>query len=416
MIEGRQIVCIASSWDYDPTSKHQIMRILSRRNQILWVNYHGSRRPTARPADLKDGCAALRRVACGLRRVSPSIVQLTPLVIPGARTALLERLHQYLLIAQLRRAVRTVDREARRPVQVWSFAPDVPYLVGALNEECFLYYCVDEYTQFEGFDSRRVAAAEAELINRAGIVVATSEPLRQTKSALRPDITLVRHGVDYDHFARAWQVPLAPPNDLALSPRPVFGFFGLIQHWIDRALLAEVARLRPSYSFVLIGDCKAEASELKRRDNVFMLGRRAYEDLPAYCAGFEAGLLPFVRNAMTRNINPVKLSEYLAAGLPVVSTPLPEANRFGGPVLVADTAEQFAEACDRVLTTPELADREAISRLVRHQTWASRVELLSEIVSSRSGQPLRAASKARRDIARPTSDEPEAAAATCSFS
>jgi glycosyltransferase involved in cell wall biosynthesis len=332
-------------------------------------------------------------------------------VIPGARNAILERLHRRLLIAQLRRAVRKVDPGARKPIQVWSFAPDVPYLVGALEEECFVYYCVDEYTQFEGFDSRRVAAAEAELIRRAGIVIATSAPLRQAKAALRPDVTLVRHGVDYDHFARAWQDQTPPPDDLAAVPRPVFGFFGLIQHWVDRALLAEVARRRPYYSFVLIGDCKADVSELKRHNNVFLLGRRPYEDLPAYCSAFDAGLLPFARNAMTRNINPVKLSEYLAAGLPVVSTPLPEARRFGGPVLVADTIDGFASACDRVLTAPELADREAISRRVQTQTWASRVELLSEIVNGRLGQPVRAKSKPCHELALPVVD-PETATAT----
>lgn len=407
MIEGRLIVCIASSWDYDPTSKHQIMRILSRNNDILWVNYHGSRRPTMRASDLKDGYAALRRVTGGLRRVSPSIVQLTPMVIPGARSVILGRLHRHLLIAQLRRAVRSVDPEGNRPLQVWSFAPDVPYLVGALNEECFVYYCVDEYTEFEGFDSRRVAAAESELINRADVVITTSEPLRQTKGEQRSDVVLVRHGVDYDHFARAWQSPPTSPDDLASIPRPIFGFFGLIQHWVDLALIAEVARRRRFYSFVLIGDCKVDSSMLEGIDNVFLLGRRPYEYLPAYCAAFDAGLLPFVCNAMTRNINPVKMSEYLAAGLPVVSTPLPEAKRFDGAVLIADTAKRFARACDRILVTPELSNREAISDLVRNQTWTSKVEKLSNIIAGRSDHTLRTVSKPLSEVALPDRSRPE---------
>ena len=84
MIEGRLIICIANSWDYDPTSKHQIMKILARRNDIVWVNYHGTRRPQASAADFRAAWSAVRRFVRGACRVTPSIVQVTPLVIPGA--------------------------------------------------------------------------------------------------------------------------------------------------------------------------------------------------------------------------------------------------------------------------------------------------------------------------------------------
>jgi len=181
VIKGRLIVCVASSWDYDPTSKHHIMRILARHNDILWVNYHGSRCPTVSRVDVKDSMAALRRVAHGIRPAAPSITQFTPLVIPGARRTPARQLHAWALRAQIRHAVRRVRPDRHTPIQVWSFAPDVPYLVGALGEEHFLYYCVDEYTQFEGFDAKRIALAENELLRRADVVVTTSEPLWQTK-------------------------------------------------------------------------------------------------------------------------------------------------------------------------------------------------------------------------------------------
>lgn len=398
MIKNRLIVSIASSWDYDPTSKHHIMKILSRHNDVLWINYHGSRRPEINGRDLKGTCSALARVTRGIRQATSSVFQLTPLVLPGATNPLLQRLHQRMLVAQIRRGIRTVTGGREKPVQVWSFAPDVPYLVGAFDEECFIYYCVDEYTQFEGFDSERIAAAENEMIDRADIVVTTSEPLLKTKRARRHDAVLVRHGVDYDHFAAAWWSSLPRPADLAAIPRPIFGFFGLIQHWVDCALLAKVACLRPLYSFVLIGDCKVDVGELERLDNVFLLGRRPYEDLPAYCAAFDAGMMLFVHNAMTRNVNPVKMYEYLAAGLPIVSTPLPEAERYEGPIILADTAERFAQACDQALATQHSRDREAISRLVENETWASKVEYLSDIIVARTNPAPRAVSKPRREV------------------
>jgi glycosyltransferase involved in cell wall biosynthesis len=131
---------------------------------------------------------------------------------------------------------------------------------------------------------------------------------------------------------------------------------------------------------VLIGECKADVTELQQLDNVFLLGRRRYEDLPGYCAAFDAALLPFVMNGMTRSVNPVKLYEYLAAGLPVVSTPLPEARRYDGPVTVVNTAEGFAAACDRILSSDHPGRREAISRIVEDESWLSKAETLSNLI------------------------------------
>lgn len=391
MIKDRLIVCIASSWDYDPTSKHHIMSLLSRENDILWVNYHGSRRPAINRADLADVWRKLKRVAGGLQWVAPSFAQFTPLVIPGAANPLLQRLHQRMVISQIRRALRTVAGASNKKIQVWSFAPDVPYLVGAFDEECFIYYCVDEYRQFEGFDSQRIAAAENKLVDRADIVITTSEVLLNSKRKLRSDVVLVRHGVDYDHFAPAQRQALTRPPELDAIPRPIFGFFGLIHRWIDCALIAEVARLRPLYSFVLIGDAKVDTSQLDGLANVFLLGRRRYRDLPAYCAAFDAALLPFTTDAMTRNVNPVKMCEYLAAGLPVISTPLPEARRFEHAISVTETPRAFAEACDRVVAG-DVPDRDAIGRTVQSETWQSKVEYISDLIAARTNPILRTAS------------------------
>ena len=398
MIQGRLIVCIASSWDYDPTSKHHIMKILARHNDVLWINYHGTRRPSLGRTDLRDSFSALRRIAAGMQRVAPSIVQLTPMVIPGAKSAPLRRLHRWLLIRSIRRAVQHMTRDSKKPIQLWTFAPDVPYLVGALGEERSVYCCVDEYREFEGFDTERVAIAERELIQRVDVVVTTSEGLHESRSRERSDTVLVRHGVDFDHFASAWRNPKPAPADLAGIPKPIFGYFGLIHHWVDRALLAETARLRPNYSFVLLGDCKVDVSELAALPNVYLLGRKSYESLPAYAAQFDAGLLLFARNKMTKHVNPVKMYEYLAAGLPIVSTPLPEARRFEGPIVIADGAEKFARACDFVLQR-DRRNRPAISECVRKETWFATVERLCEVVTASGSLPAVTPPKSKSKVA-----------------
>lgn len=379
-IRGRVIVSIASAWDYDPTSKHQIMRVLARDNKIVWVNYHGTRRPTFARRDVGAADRAIARFLRGAERVDENILQVTPLVLPGARRASVRRLHEWMLRAQVARAIRSVDPQRRYPLQIWSFAPDTACLAGAFEEECFVYYCVDEYSEFQDFDRERIVAAERATLRRADVVITTSRELYDTKRALHPNVHLVRHGVDFDHFAGAWQDELPRPSDMPAMAGPVFGFFGLIHHWIDTELIVDVAKRRPQYDFVLIGDCKVDVSKLRASSNVHLLGRRDYASLPAYCAAFDAALLPFVVNAMTRNVNPIKMYEYLAAGLPIISTPLPEAKRFSTAITFANDANSFARSCDRVLQHQGPRRREQIAGLVREESWHAKVATLCKIV------------------------------------
>lgn len=398
VIKDRIIVCIASAWNYDPTSKHQIMKILAKHNDIVWINYHGTRRPKLCRADLKAGYSVLRRFARGIDRVGPSFVQLTPLVIPGTRNRLLSRLHQKMLIAQIRRAIRSVPRWNEKPIQIWAFAPDVPFLVDQFDEECYIYYCVDDHSHFEGMDPERVAALEDEQTRLADVVVATSKALLDSRRAIRPDTELVRHGVDFERFAAAWKKPIKPPSDLADIPGPIFGFFGLIHFWVDCKLIAEVARRRPQYSFVLIGDEMTDTSELKRLSNVYLLGRRPNEELPVYCASFVAGLLPFVRSDLTQTVNPIKMYEYLAAGLPVVSTPMAEAERYRGPITIAETVDEFVLACDAVINNREVDRRELISRSVENEAWGSKVRHLSQIIQRQIDPVMQQASMPTQQV------------------
>lgn len=379
MIRDRTIICIANRWDYDPTSKHQVMKLLSRHNRIVWVNYRGTRRPRVSVADFTVAAGTLRAALHGIQPVGDSILQITPLVIPGAKNTILQAVSRRLLVVQIRRAL---DRLPQTPVQLWTFAPDVPFLAGKFREECLVYYCVDEYSAFQDFNAQAIRTAEGRLIERADLVITTSAALWESKQPLHSRTHLVRHGVDLAHFAAAVERDLPTPPDLANMPGPVYGFFGLVHHWFDVELLAAVARARPQASFVLLGDCRADIVSLAALPNVHLLGRRDYRDLPAYCAAFDAALLPFRINRMTRNVNPIKLREYLAAGLPVVSTPLPEAVRYAPDVLVAQDRGSFCRQCDLAVTLNDPQARRRRSARMAGESWEAVVERLSTIVAS----------------------------------
>lgn len=377
LIENRNIICIASNWFYDPTSKHHVMRILSERNHVIWVNYHASRRPTATLADAGAIIGKLHQVVQGPRRVSENMTVITPMVVPlpGNRTVM--AVNQRLLTRQIKSVLRG---QSRRPVQLWIFAPDVEYLCGRFDEECVVYYCVDEFSEFTGYDRERVLAAERRLCGRADLVVATSETLLSAKKPYCRRAELVTHGVDCEHFAASGESPR--PTELELIAGTVLGFWGLIQDWFDVELVAAVAKARPAWSIVLIGEVATDTSALHGLSNVHLLGRRKYEELPAFARAFDIGLIPFRVNALTRAVNPIKLREYLSAGLPVVSTPMPEVERYGDLIEIAAGAEEFANACERALKTRGPADRELRQAAMKRETWASKVEGLSGLVNA----------------------------------
>jgi glycosyltransferase involved in cell wall biosynthesis len=349
------------------------MHLLARDNRVLWVNYHASRAPSVSSSDLAWIWAKLRQVARGLSTPRENLWVLTPLVVPLPGSRLVRRLNRSILRWQIRRALKRI---ARGPLQLWSFAPDVAYLVDEFRPERVLYYCVDDFASFSGYDRDQVLRDEAALCRRADVVVTTSLALQEAKESLNPHTILVSHGVDYEHFRGAITKPQVEPADLASIPHPRLGFFGLIRDWVDLDLLAEVARRRPEWHFVLLGDSTVDLGSGGALPNMHFLGRKPYAELPAYCAGFDVGLVPFRINELTRAVNPIKLREYLAAGLPVVSTPLPEVRLLGDLVHVAATADETVAAMERALASGR-AQAEALSAAMAGETWdckLSRIE------------------------------------------
>jgi len=368
VIAGRNIICIASNWAYDPTSKHHVMKLLAERNHVIWVNYHASRRPALSGADLRAATGKLRQIIDGPRRVAENITVITPLVIPLPGSRVSTALNRQLLVRQIKRVLKDLPP---RPVQLWTFAPDVDYLAGRFVEEALVYYCVDDFSEFTGYDRDATRAAESRLCERTDLIVTTSQALHDSKRDLAHKTVLVTHGVDASHFATASHATI--PSDLADIPRPRLGFWGMIQDWIDLNLLGDVASARPDWSIVLIGEALVDTSPIRGLPNVHLLGRKSYAALPAYAAGLDAGLIPFKQNALTRAVNPIKLREYLAAGLPVVSTPMPEVARYSQWVRIADSADTWIRAIKDALCNETDAIRRARQEAMACETWAMKL-------------------------------------------
>ena len=374
-MKDKTILCFASNYEAPPTSKHHVMHLLAEHNAVLWVNYHASRAPSASSSDLLYMGHKLKQVAQGLKNPRKNLHVLTPLVVPLPSSPAARRLNRWLLISQIQRALRKIRKG---PTQIWSFTPDVAYALGHFAEEKVLYYCVDDHAAFSGYNKAQVLRDEETLCRRSDLVVTTSMALQEAKAPWNPNTILVPHGVDYEHFSRAVTEDLPCPRDLENIPRPRLGFFGLIRDWVDVGLLAEVAKKRKDWHFVLIGDADSsvDLSRYRRNPNLHFLGRRPYETLPAYCRHFDAGLIPFKVNELTHAVNPIKLREYLAAGLPVVSTPMPEVALYKDWIEIADSWVGFERALERCLNdTPD--NRSLRRAAMSGETWPRKLQQIN---------------------------------------
>jgi GT2 family glycosyltransferase/glycosyltransferase involved in cell wall biosynthesis len=240
-----------------------------------------------------------------------------------------------------------------------------------------IYDCLDDHAGF-GNISADILAHEAELVHHADLVVASSSALFEKVRGEACHAVLAPNGCDYAHFAQAEPA-------LADLPRPVIGYYGAIADWFAPELVAAAACARPDASFALIGRASPENRlALQHLRNVHFLGERDYAVLPQYLSAFDVSLIPFRHNALTAATNPVKLFEYLAGGKPVVSTRLPEVERYAEVVHFGDTPAEFVAAIETALAEGP-AKAEARRAVGRANEWSARVHTIDAAV--RHSQP-----------------------------
>jgi glycosyltransferase involved in cell wall biosynthesis len=280
---------------------------------------------------------------------------------------------------------------AQSPTVAWYYTPLALDFTRRLKAGVTVYDNMDELTLFHGADSR-IALLETELLARADIVFTGGHSLFEAKKDRHGNIHAVPSSVDADHFARSPAVPQPDPVDQASIPHPRAGFFGVIDERMDMALLESLAGLRPDVQFVMLGPIvKIAPSSCPQAPNIHWLGGRAYTELPAYLHHWDVGLMPFALNDATRFISPTKTPEYLAAGLPVVSTPIRDVvSPYGerGLVEIAATAEQAAAALDRAIATARTpAWRRAVEAQLAgtswDRTWAFMRDRIAALASTR---------------------------------
>jgi glycosyltransferase involved in cell wall biosynthesis len=378
------IVCFAGQdWWYHSRahSEVQLMLRLARDRPVLLVNSIGMRMPmpgrSTQPA--RRIARKLHSFTRGLQAPVPDLPNfhvLSPVTVPLG-DARVRALNTSSIRAQVRRAMRRIG--IARPV-MFVTVPTAWEVVESMPRTTLVYNRADRHSAFDEADSELIGGLERELLRRADHVLYVSHALMDEERAETGDrAAFLDHGVDLELFRPD---PSAPePPELAVIPHPRIGYFGGLEPLtVDFTLLEGLARDLPDAQLVLVGNATVPLDSLLARPNVHFLGMQPYEAVPSYGRGFDVGIMPWLQNDWIEACNPIKLKEYLALGLPIVSIDFPELERYHPLVTAVDDPGEFTAAVAEVLASGGPSSAAARRESVEPDSWDSKAELLADLV------------------------------------
>ena len=296
---------------------------------------------------------------------------------------------------------RLIAEQDVQRLALWFYTPMALPVARALTPLGVVYDCMDELSAFR-FAPPELMEREAELLVWADVVFTGGPSLYRAKLGRHPNLHCFPSSIDKEHFSHAREGNLQEPPDQASLPRPRLGYFGVIDERLDYALLGSLAQARPDWQFVMVGPfTKVNPDDLPQLPNLHYLGQRPYESLPAYISGWDVALMPFALSEATRFISPTKTLEYMAAGRPIVSTPITDVREpYGDIVYIADGPEAFLAACEQALAeVPVERQRrqQAADTVLAQTSWDDTAErmhaLLDKAVQTRLLQQLQAGTR-----------------------
>jgi len=279
-----------------------------------------------------------------------------------------------------------VDREAHRlgfedPI-LWVTYPNAVDTVGHVQHRLLCFDCGDKYSSNDrAIGKRNLDRMQVELYGRADIVLAISTGLFQEATERSGHVFCVPDAGDPEACERA--AASGRPEDLRSIPRPILGFVGAICEWVDLKLVEYVAVHRPEWSMVLVGPVmmsRRETARIRRLENVYLPGRRPYDEVHRYIHAFDVCLLPFKTNQHIWYSDPIVTYDYLCAGKPVVSVDFPQARGLGEVVEVAESYEVFVKALEHWLRIEDEGLRIQRQKVGRRHSWDARVEEIRRIL------------------------------------
>lgn len=366
-----RMIVFGEDWGAHPSSTQHLIKEIAHSNSVSWVNSVGMRAPKFRFRDLKRlGNKFMNMFFKKQSQQGHSDVKVfNPKTLPW---------HQFTWVntfnkKQLNKSLDLDNKkQSDEPIIYWVSVPTAISLIDKRAQDQIIYYCGDDFSGLEGVDYEMVEKFEQELISKADIIYVVSDELM----AKMPEekTTLLRHGVDFKLFNHPKII-----NPILKKFRPTIGFYGSLSNWLDIELLINLVKQRPHYDLLLIGEKKVNLDKLLAFENVSHIEAISHESLPEFSQHWQVALLPFVDNAQIRSCDPLKLKEYLAAGVPVVSTDFPAVHKYKEIIMISSSIESFIKRVDWALcinASYGLIWRQVSSDLVKKESWKDKSQVV----------------------------------------
>lgn len=383
MLHNATVVCFAGiDWSFNWQVTQEVATGLANAgNRVLFIENTGVRAP--RWKDARRLWSRVRnrlRSPRGMHAERRSHVDVySPVLIPAPYSRLAVASNRAVLLRALNAWIGKRDR----PLVVLTFLPTplIRSVIARLHPDLVVYYAVDRLSESSP-GAAPLRPHEEAMLEEADLVLTTSEPLYAVAARIARRVERLPGGVRYEEFQRARELSTeAPPAGFEAVTGPVVGFVGSLREELDLELLRETARHTPDLTFILVGPILADVRSLAALPNVRLIGPVTHSEAMRYMVRFDVGILPYVRNEYTRFIMPMKLKEYLAAGLPVVATPLIEMQRFAdehpdATFSFVETADEFASALRAAVAVDQRHLAEARTRVARLYDWQVQMAML----------------------------------------
>lgn len=376
LLENENIVVLSDGWyDIDCwVSFHYLSTIISKANRVLFVESA----PIffialLHPKKWKNW----KRWLKGIRKKSNNLyVYSPPPKLPfDNRFLLISRLNQLWLRFWLNRAIRKLKFENSI---LWVTNLRAKYIIGHLGEKFSCFHSKDEQLAFNRpFDKREVVSNDEEnTARKADVVIVTAEKLVEKFKKINPKVFIVSHGVSLEQYSSFTKIP----DDLARVRKPIIGFIGKIETWLDFELIKDIALKMPECSFVFVGPLNCDIAQLDNIANISFLGLKPKQMVPSYIQAFDVCWIPFKMNELTQSVNPLKLYEYMAGCKAVVSADLPEVRKYKDYISVAQSKADFENYIKEALRQDDQDFRGKYSELLKSISWQHKALEFEEIL------------------------------------
>lgn len=383
MTDATRDILLFSTADWDNpfwTNKQHMAALFAKRGcRVLYVDSLGLRRPALHGRDVRRMLRRLGKALPLVRQQRPNLWRVSPPALPFHGSSTARACNARIVGMSIRWQLRALGM--RRPL-IWTYNPVIANICDQIPNSGIVYHCVDDLGAAPHIDRAAVTSGERALGEAASLCFTTSPLLRDRMQTLFPRVVYEPNVCDYAFFETA-RTKLAEPPELAAIPHPRLVLIGALSEYkLDYALLRGLAERLPETHWVLIGEVgegQPDSCTPPALPNIHTLGPRAYGRLPYFMAHCDAAVLPAARNAYTDAMFPMKFFEYLAAGLPVVSTRLPALAEFEHLYFPADSVEDFLARITSVCAG-ERRDGEAIDRACRRYSWEARFARMEAVL------------------------------------